>query len=120
MGTFVVHYKIKPEKAPEHEQAIARVFEYLQAESPAGIRCLVLKLGDGSYIHIAVIQDGALLASALECFPLFQITTVERCVERCLERPQAGDVAIFRDYGILEEVGRIRWISEGAGFTKMN
>ena len=98
MQLIVKRYKVKPEKAREHEREAASVFLELQAKSPAGLRCLVLKIGDGSYIHIAVIEDGAPLDGALESFGLFRVTILERCSER----PLPSDVSIFRQYRMLE------------------
>ena len=96
MERILARYKVKPEKAQEHERLTAELFQELQEKSPDGVRCLVLKLGDGSYVHMALFQEGTLLHSALESFPLFAITISERCIEP----PVPGDVTIFREYGI--------------------
>jgi hypothetical protein len=41
----------QPDNAQEHERLTVNVFEELRAKSPEGVRCLVLKLEDGSYVH---------------------------------------------------------------------
>jgi hypothetical protein len=51
MQWIIERYKIKPDNAQEHERLTVNVFEELRAKSPEGVRCLVLKLEDGSYVH---------------------------------------------------------------------
>src|SRR5262249_17800731 len=96
MERLIARYKVKPDKAQEHEMLIDEVFEELRSNLPGGLRCLVLKLNDGSYIHVA-IENRTRLNHALESFGLFQITIAERWTQP----PPSGDVTIFRDYGML-------------------
>jgi len=98
MERIIARYKVKRDKAQEHEMLVDEVFRELGSKLPGGVRCLVLKLNDGSYIHVAFIENRTRLSHALESFGLFQITIAERCTEP----PLQGDLTIFRDYGVLE------------------
>jgi hypothetical protein len=71
----------------------------LRARSPQGVRYLALKLGDGTFVHFASVEDGANSVTALETFRSFQSGIKERCVEQ----PQAGDATIVGNYRMLGE-----------------
>jgi len=57
MERIIARYKVKPDKALEHEMFIDEVFQELRSQFPGGVRCFVLKLNDGSYIHVAFIEN---------------------------------------------------------------
>jgi len=99
MERIIARYKVKPDKALEHEMFIDEVFQELRSQFPGGVRCFVLKLNDGSYIHVAFIENRTRLNHALDSFGLFQITIAERCTEP----PLPDDLTIFRDYGMLDD-----------------
>jgi hypothetical protein len=99
MKRTLVRYKTKPEKAQENERLIEQVFQELRAKSPQGVRYLALKLGDGTFVHFASVEDGASSVTTLETFRSFQSGIKERCVEQ----PQAGDAAIVGNYRMLSE-----------------
>lgn len=98
MKPTMMLYKVKSEKTQEHEQLTSEVFQDLRALSPRGVRCLVLRLPGGCYIHIALFDEGATLFDALDSFRLFQITMLERCVEP----PKADEVAVVADYRVFD------------------
>jgi len=63
-----VRYRAKPEQADENQRLSEAVFRELAARSPAGLAYEVLRLADGTFVHIAAIEDGAQPVSALESF----------------------------------------------------
>jgi hypothetical protein len=101
MKRMMVRYKAKPEHADENARLIQRVFEELWEKSPAGVRYLVLRLGDGTFVHYVTIdsEDGVGLIPRLEAFGRFQ----SGIKERCIEPPQSSDVSIVGDYRTLGE-----------------
>jgi len=44
---MMVRYKVKADRAAENEGCIAKVFEQLKREQPAGLRYASFKQGDG-------------------------------------------------------------------------
>jgi hypothetical protein len=58
MKRTLVRYKTKPEQAEENARLIGKVFQELQATSPDGVRYLVLRLGDGTFLHFVETADG--------------------------------------------------------------
>jgi hypothetical protein len=99
MRPTLVRYRTKPEQTQENECLIGEVFRELRAKSPEGVRYLVLKLGDGSFVHFASVEDGAQPITALEAFRSFQSGIKERCVEP----PQASEAVVVGNYRMLGE-----------------
>jgi hypothetical protein len=101
MKRTMVRYKVKPEHADENVRLIQKVFEELQAKSPAGVRYLVLRLNDGTFVHLSMADaaDGVSPIPRLEAFGRYQSGIRERCVEL----PQSSDVTIVGEYRVLGE-----------------
>jgi hypothetical protein len=99
MKRTLVRYKARPEHAPENQRLIERVFEELRRKSPEGVRYLALRLGDGTFVHFAMTEDGAPPIPGLEAFRAFQ----SGIKERCLEPPQSGEATIVGDYRMLRD-----------------
>ena len=99
MKRTVVRYRTKPEMADENQRLIENVFAELQTKSPEGIRYLVMKLGDGKFIHFVIAEsdDGASPLPQLEAFQSFR----NGIAERCIEQPQTGAMIIVGDYRML-------------------
>jgi hypothetical protein len=99
MKQSIIRYRTKPELADENQRLIENVFEELRTKSPEGIRYLVMKLGDGTFIHFVIVEsdDGANPLTRLKAFQSFR-SGIE---ERCIEQPQAGAVTIVGDYRML-------------------
>ena len=97
MKRTLVRYRTRPDQAEENERLIQQVFRELQQKRPEGVRYLALKLGDGTFVHFSMTDDGASPIPALEAFRLFQ----SRIKERCIEPPQSGDATIVGDYRML-------------------
>ena len=82
MKTVMVRYKIKAGRAAENERFIARVFEQLQRERPAGLRYASFKLPDGvSFVHIAAHEGGGNPLVELAAFKAFTAEIRDRCEE---------------------------------------
>jgi hypothetical protein len=99
MKRTLVRYKAKPEEAAENQRLIEKVFEELRSKSPAGVRYMALRLGDGSFVHFAMTEDGAPPIPGLDTFRAFQ----SGIKERCLEPPQANDATVVGNYRMLAE-----------------
>jgi hypothetical protein len=99
MKQSIIRYRTKPEMADENQRLIENVFEELRTKSPEGLRYLVMKLGDGTFIHFVIVEsdDGASPLTRLEAFQSFR----SGIAERCIEQPQAGAVTIVGDYRML-------------------
>jgi hypothetical protein len=99
MKRTVVRYRTKPEQADANERLIAAVFEELRAEAPDGVRYLVLRLGDGTFLHFAAVEAGARSVTGLAAFQPFQAGIGERCSEK----PHQAEAAIVGNYRMLGE-----------------
>src|SRR5262245_18747025 len=97
MRRTLVRYKTRPAQAEENERLIQRVFQELQQKAPEGVSYLALKLGDGTFVHFSVTDDGASPIPTLEAFRSFQ----SGIKERCIEPPQADDATIVGVYRML-------------------
>jgi hypothetical protein len=96
MKRSLIRYKTKPERTEENERLIKSVFVELHAKSPAGVRYLALKLGDGSFVHIVAADPGesATAITSLDAFSAFQNGIKDRTVEP----PQSNDATIVGNY----------------------
>jgi hypothetical protein len=84
MKTIMVRYKVKSDRAAENEALIAKVFEQLQREKPAGLRYASFKMNDGvSFVHIASLEgaDGSNPLAELAAFKAFTAQIKDRCDE---------------------------------------
>jgi len=100
MRRTVVRYRTKPQHTEENERLIADVFRELKARSPDGVRYLVLKLDDGTFVHFVTVETDAGVSPlpALEAFGRFQSGVRDRCAEP----PQSADATVVGAYRILE------------------
>ena len=99
MKRTLVRYKTKPEQADENARLIQNVFRELKAKAPAGVRYAVLRLGDGTFVHIAETEDGAPPIPSLDAFRAFQAGIKERC----LEPPQPNEAMVVGNYRMLPD-----------------
>jgi hypothetical protein len=100
MKRMMVRYKVKPERASENEGYIARVFEQLEREKPAGVRYASFKLEDGvSFVHIVSNEavDGRNPLSELSAFKTFAAGVKERCEEP----PIVAELSEIGSYGFF-------------------
>jgi hypothetical protein len=83
MRTVMVRYKVKPNRVAENEGLIAKVYEQLRHENPAGLHYATYKLDDGvSFVHIATLEtDGSNPLLEVSAFKTFTSGVKERCDE---------------------------------------
>jgi sulfite reductase alpha subunit-like flavoprotein len=99
MKAIVVRYTTKDGSSEENESLIKSVFRELEAKSPDGIRYAVLKLADGSFVHLAVTEaaDAPNPLRELAAFRAFQSGIAARCVDP----PKAADATIVGNYRVF-------------------
>src|SRR4051812_31277940 len=82
MKRVMVRYRVKSGRVEENERHIAKVFEQLEREKPAGLRYVSFKLEDGvTFVHLVSVDDGVDPLRALPAFKAFTESIVERCDE---------------------------------------
>jgi hypothetical protein len=99
MKRTLIRYKTKSERTQENQRLIESVFEELDAKSPDGVRYLVLRLDDGTFVHFVAVdtEDSASPIPGLEAFQLFQ----RGIKERCIEPPQSRAATVVGNYRML-------------------
>ena len=94
MQPTVIRYTTKPDQTDRNTQLVEGVFSELAARTPAGVRYAVLRLDDGTFIHLADVDgDGAAL-TGLPAFQAFLATGDERRVEP----PVRGEATVVGNY----------------------
>jgi hypothetical protein len=80
-GALVARYTTHPEAGDENQRLVQNVFTQLADEQPDGLHYLVLRLADGSFVHVVVLdgEDNAL--PGLSNFKEFQRGIDDRVVE---------------------------------------
>ena len=99
MTPYLVRYTAKPERADENARLIAGVFRELHATQPDGLRYLVLRLADGSFIHMAVTGGNDETLTGLSSFQTF----VAGADTRREAPPLRGEATIVGNYRMLAE-----------------
>jgi hypothetical protein len=94
MRQILVQYKTKPGLADKNARLSQAVFSELADATPAGVRYLVLRLDDDTFVHFATMEDGARPITDLTAFQAFQ----EDIDERCLEPAVVRDATIVGQY----------------------
>ena len=98
MGSSMVRYKARAERADENETLVRAVYEQLGRERPEGLRYATFKLPDGvSFMHIVFESDqpGRIL-NEVAAFKAF----VGEIESRCEEPPVATEITLVGSYGI--------------------
>jgi hypothetical protein len=72
MKPIVIRYATKPEGTQQNTQLVEDVFRALDVERPPGVRYLVLRLEDGSFVHIVAYEGDAEGLTTLPAFGKFQ------------------------------------------------
>lgn len=97
MGSAMVRYKVRPERADENETLVKAVYEELARRQPEGLRYATFKLPDGvSFMHIVFETDqpGRILSEVAA----FRAFTAE-IESRCEEPPVATEITLVGSYG---------------------
>ena len=97
MKWTLVRYRVKPDRADENQRLSAAVFKELQQKVPEGLGYAVFRLPDGTFVHLAALEDGASPLSSLEAFQAFSRSVRERCAEP----PVVAEPVIVGNYAML-------------------
>jgi hypothetical protein len=99
MGSSMVRYKVRPDRADENVALVQAVYEQLARERPEGLHYATFRLPDGvSFMHVVIESDqpGRVL-NQLEAFRAFS-TDIE---SRCDEPPVATEITLVGSYAVL-------------------
>ena len=83
MGSSMVRYKVRPDRADENVSLVKAVYEQLAQEKPAGLHYATFRLPDGvSFMHLVVETDqpGRILGE-VAAFKAFSADIESRCEE---------------------------------------
>ena len=98
MGSSMVRYRVKPDRAEENVRLVEAVYAQLARERPEGLRYATFRLPDGvSFLHLVIETDqpGRILGE-IEAFRAF---TAE-IESRCDEPPVATEITLVGSYGV--------------------
>jgi hypothetical protein len=96
MGSSMVRYKVRPDRADENESLVKAVYEQLARERPEGLHYATFKLPNGvSFMHIVFESDqpGAIL-NEVAAFKAFSAEIASRCEEP----PVATELTVIGSY----------------------
>jgi hypothetical protein len=99
MGTVVVRYRPKPERADENQRLVEAVFDELAAGDPGGVRYATFRLADGTFVHIAEVESEPNPLGSVAAFAEFQKDLADRCEPGKGPNPQAA--VLVGDYRLL-------------------
>ena len=99
MNRRLIRYKAKPDHADENQRLIEAVFRELRETRPDGVRYLVLRMADDSFVHFVELEGPVNPMQTLESFRKFSGTAGERA----LEPPVASEAQVIGDYRMLEK-----------------
>ena len=69
---MVATYTTRPEAGDENERLVRDVFRQLADEKPDGLHYLVLRLADGGFVHVVVLDGDDNRLTGLDNFREFQ------------------------------------------------
>jgi hypothetical protein len=98
MGSSLVRYKVRPERADENVALVEAVYAQLARERPEGLHYATFRMPDGvSFMHIVIDSDqpGRILGETA-AFKAF-VTDIE---SRCDEPPVATEVTLVGSYAV--------------------
>ena len=98
MGSSMVRYRVRPDRAEENVRLVEAVYAQLAQERPEGLHYATFRLPDGvSFLHVVVETDqpGRILGQ-IEAFRAFTADIESRCDEP----PVATEITLVGSYGI--------------------
>ena len=98
MGSSMVRYKVRPERADENVALVEAVYAELAEKRPDGLHYATFRLPDGvTFMHLVVETDepGRILGQ-IEAFAAFQADIVGRCDEA----PAVTEITLVGSYGV--------------------
>lgn len=101
MNPKLIQYRTHSEKTDENEALIRAVFAQLREQQIAGVRYLVLKQEDGTFMHLVAADPDPTTAAltSLEAFKRFQMDVKERCAVA----PVSNAVRIVGNHRMLDD-----------------
>lgn len=101
MNTVVVRYRPLEDQADHNQALVEAVFAELASTDPGGLSYATLRLADGSFVHIAQIEEEHNPLSENQAFAEFQAGIRDRCLEG--EGPMPLDATLVGSYRFLPE-----------------
>ena len=98
MGSSMVRYKVRPDRADENVALVQAVYEQLARERPEGLHYATFWLPDGvSFMHVVIESDqpGRIL-NEIEAFRAFSADIESRCEEP----PVATEITLVGSYAV--------------------
>jgi hypothetical protein len=98
MGSAMIRYKVRPDRADENETLVKAVYEQLDREQPESLHYATFKLPDGvSFMHVVFESDqpGRIL-NEVAAFKAF-VTDIE---SRCDEPPVTTELSLVGSYRV--------------------
>jgi hypothetical protein len=98
MGSSMIRYKVRPDRAAENEALVKAVYEQLGRERPDGLHYATFKLPDGvSFMHVVFETDQAgRILNEVAAFKAF-LADIE---SRCDEPPVVTELTLVGSYGV--------------------
>ena len=98
MGSSMVRYKVKPERAEENVALIQAVYSQLNDERPEGLHYATFCLPDGvSFMHVVIETDQA--GQILGQFSAFKAFSAD-VESRCDEPPVATELTLVGSFAV--------------------
>jgi hypothetical protein len=100
MGSSMVRYKVRPDRADENVALVRAVYAQLARERPEGLHYATFRLPDGvSFMHVVIETDqpGRILGQ-IEAFKAFS-NDIE---SRCDEPPVATEITLVGSYAVAD------------------
>ena len=98
MGSSMIRYKVRPERAADNESLVKAVYEQLNRERPGELHYATFKLPDGvSFMHIVVeTAEAGRILNEVSAFKAF----VTDIAERCDEPPVVTELTLVGSYQV--------------------
>jgi hypothetical protein len=94
MGTVIVRYQTKPDRADENEELVEKVFAEMTERQPDSFRYASFRLEDGvSFVHVVTETEGGSNPMSFADLPAFQEFQRE-IADRCAVQPAAQGATI--------------------------
>lgn len=98
MGSSMVRYKVRPDRADENVALVQAVYEQLARERPEGLHYATFRLPDGvSFMHVVIESDQP--GRILNELAAFQAFTAD-IAGRCEEPPVATEITLVGSYAV--------------------
>jgi hypothetical protein len=83
MGSSMIRYKVRPDRAAENESLVKAVYEQLNRDRPGELHYATFKLPDGvSFMHVVFETDqAARILNEVSAFKAFLADIESRCDE---------------------------------------